>query len=631
MVVEGLIQAVTWFIVAYFVLINGSYLIIHAAALIAVRRHLREQRVDPAYDLQDSPFIPGIAVVVPAYNEAPVIASGVQSLLSVEYPDFEVVVVNDGSTDDTLARLRESFDLHRVEAEYPLDAPSEDIDDVYRADDVDLVVLDKENGGKADALNAGVFFTDQPLFCAVDADTVIERDALIKVVRPFLDDPDRTIATGGSVRVANGSDFRDSLVEKVGLSDSWLVNFQIMEYLRAFLAGRLGLNMLRSLLIVSGAFGLFRTNAVREIGGYSTDTVTEDMELVVRLHRQYIEHDRDYSVEFVPDAVVWTEVPETLGGFSSQRSRWYRGLLESLLGHRAMIGRRKYGVIGLVALPFFLIVEALGPIIEGVGYVIVPVAFVLGLLNVPFFALFLAVAVGLGTFMSWLGIFTEVYGFRRYDRPRDIAALLGYGFMENVLYRQWKAFIAWRGAVQFIRGDTSWGEMARVGIEDDETGSSATQLPSAAQKADITVTAVSFDESSIAAGETATVTATLENRGEVAGEHTLTVTSNEEVVSTEPITVAPGETVSTTVSFVPETAGTYALKLDDAMGDSLTVTASEDGTAGDGRWTVISDTVGRVSRLKGWRPVLAGLGGVLVALGVVWWYGRRVWRYWRRV
>lgn len=464
--IESVIEASAWFFLGYFGLVNGSYLLLHGAGLIGIRRNLREQSVDPAYDLHDSPFIPGIAVIVPAYNEAPVIASSVQSLLSIEYPDVEVVVVNDGSTDGTLARLQDAFDLRRVQAEYPIEMPCEEINSVHRATDVDLVVLDKANGGKADALNAGLFFTDQPLYCAVDADTIIERDALINIIRPFLRDPQRMLATGGTVRVANGCTFRDSLVQQIRLSGSWLVDLQAMEYLRAFLAGRIGLSMIRGLLIVSGAFGLFRTSAVREVGGYSPETITEDMELIVRLHRAYRERNREYRVEFIPDAVVWTEVPETIQSLGRQRSRWYRGLLESLTMHRAMIGRRKYGVIGLVALPFFLFVEALGPLIEGLGYVLVPAAFVLGLLNVPFFALFLAVAVGLGTLLSWLGIFTEVVGYRRYTRIRDIAALLGYGLLENVLYRQWKAFIAWKGLVQFVRGDTAWGEMVRVGIDE---------------------------------------------------------------------------------------------------------------------------------------------------------------------
>lgn len=465
MVVDVLFAVATWFFIGYFVLINGSYLLIHVAGLVGIRQNLRERRVDPAYDIHESPVIPGIAIVLPAYNEGPVIASSVRSLLSVEYPDFEVVAVNDGSTDDTLERLQAAFDLDRVEAEFPLDMPCERVRGIYRASDADLVVIDKENGGKADALNAGVFFTDQPLFCAIDADTVIERSGLIEIVRPFLRDPDRMIASGGTVRVANGCTIRDGVVERVRLSGSWLVDLQTMEYLRAFLAGRIGLSVMKSLLIVSGAFGLFRTSAVREVGGYSTDTITEDMELVVRLHRHFRDLGEPYRVKFVPDAVVWTEVPASRQVLGRQRSRWYRGLLESLLLHRTMIGRRRYGAIGLIALPFFVLVEALGPLIEGAGYVLVPVALLLGLLNMPFFVLFVAVAVGLGTLMSWLSAFSEVYGFRRYTRPRDIAGILVYGVVENVLYRQWKALVAWKALVQFLRGDTSWGEMTRVGLE----------------------------------------------------------------------------------------------------------------------------------------------------------------------
>lgn len=463
---EAVATAVTWFFFVYFILINGGYLAVHALALVELRDKMQYRRTDPPYDPQSSPFMPGIAVVVPAYNEAPVIVSSVQSLLNLAYPNYEVIVVNDGSSDDTLDRLLERFDLHQVDAEYPVDLNCEPVAGIYRATDVDLVVIDKANGGKSDALNAGVFLTDRPLFCAVDADSVIERGALLAAVKPFLRYPERMVATGGSVRAANGCTIRNGIVTEVRLAGNYLAGIQTMEYLRAFLAGRAGLGRVRSLLIISGAFGVFRTEPVREIGGYSTDTITEDMELVVRLHRHFADQDREYRVGFVPEAVVWTEVPESLDVLGRQRGRWYRGLLESLTLHRDMIGRRRFGAIGLVALPFYLFVEAIGPLIEGMGYALVPLFFIFGLLNVSFFFTFLAIAVALGILMSWVGVLSEVATYRRFDRPRDVATLLAYGVLENVVYRQWKAYIAWRGLIQFFRGDASWGEMTRVGLEE---------------------------------------------------------------------------------------------------------------------------------------------------------------------
>lgn len=382
--------AISWFFLLYFALVNGSYLFVHLASIVSLQRNFRDWLLEPTYNPYRSPFLPGIAVLVPAYNEEAVIVDSVRSLLNLEYGVFDVVVINDGSTDATLEQLLEEFDLEPVEEGVPFDLPCEPVDEVYQSTEVDLVVIDKANGGKADALNAGVFFTDQPLFCAIDADSIVERNALLEVVEPFLKDPERTIATGGAVRVANGCSVSRSTVTKVGLSSNRLASLQTVEYLRAFLSGRIGLSALGGLLIISGAFGVFRTSAVREVGGYSTETITEDMELIVRLHHHYA--DTDYSITFVPYPVVWTEVPASRKTLGRQRMRWYQGLLETLSMHRGMIGNPKYGSIGLFAMPFFLFVEAIGPLIEGLGYVIVPFAFILGALNVPFFLLFLGVA-----------------------------------------------------------------------------------------------------------------------------------------------------------------------------------------------------------------------------------------------
>ena len=459
------IEAFGWFIVFYFAVVNLGYLAIHLVSFKGLASELRRRRWSNVYTPVSSPFLPAVSVVVPAYNEEEVITNSVRSLLDVEYQSVRVVVVNDGSTDATLDRLVETFDLRRVDAEIPFSMPSEKVHGVYESPEIELTVIDKDNGGKSDALNAGVAYIDTPLFCAVDADSIIERGALLEVVKPFLRYPERTVVAGGAVRVANGCDIEGSLIRKVVLSPSRLVRVQTMEYIRAFLSGRVGLSSLNSLLIVSGAFGVFRTDVVREVGGYSTETVTEDMEIVVRIHRHLADQGTEYRMEFVPQPVVWTRVPESVGALGRQRRRWYRGLLQTLSMHRAAVGRPRYGTVGMFALPFFLVVEAIGPLVEGAGYLVVPAAFLLGVLEVDFFLLFLAVAVGFGALLSWLSVLEEVVGFRRYEKPSDIVVLLVYGILEHVVYRQWKTVVSWRGFFEFVRKEEKWGEMERKGFE----------------------------------------------------------------------------------------------------------------------------------------------------------------------
>lgn len=460
-------------VLGLYVVINGYYLLVHLLSLFQLRDEYRERQSNPAYDTFESPFLPGIAVIVPAYNEEATIVDSVRSLLDQSYPERRVIVVNDGSEDATFRRLEERYDLEKIHDRAPWDLPCEPVRGVYRSRSVDdLLVIDKENGGKSDALNAGIGLTEQPLFCSIDADSLIDRDGLWHVVRPFLAHPAETVASGGVVRVANDCEIEGGQVLEVNVSERSLVGLQEIEYLRAFYSGRLGLDRLQSLLVISGTFGLFETAAVREIGGYATDTVTEDLDLVVRLHRHMLEHDRSYRVDFVPEPVVWTQVPETLSDLSKQRRRWYRGLLEVFAKNRDMIGNPRYGTVGTVAMPLYLLAEGIGPLIETYGYVVVPIAFALGVLNLEFFAFFLLVIVGFGVFLSWFGIFSEVWSYRRYDDPREIAILLGNAVLENVGYRQWKAFVSARGLVEFLRNDASWGSIERRSFGPETTSES---------------------------------------------------------------------------------------------------------------------------------------------------------------
>lgn len=449
-------------VLACYVLINTFYLVVHAVSLLELRDGLRERRSNPVYERVDSPFLPGIAIIIPAFNEADTIRSNIRSALDQSYPNKTVIVVNDGSTDDTLATVQSAYDLELIDESPPWNLNCEPVRGVYRSNTAsNLLVVDKENGGKSDALNAGIWLTDQELFCTVDADSLIDEDGLWQTAQPFLTEPERTLASGGSVRVANACRFEGSQVTSVDVSNNPLVGMQEVEYLRAFYSGRLGLSRLDMLLVISGTFGLFRTETVREIGGYSRETVTEDLELVVRLHRFMREHDREYDVSFVPEPVVWTQVPNNLADLSRQRRRWYRGLLETASIHRDMFANPRYGAVGSVAFPLYLLTEGIGPLVETYGYVIVPLAFLAGVVNVGFFVTFLALIIGIGLLLSMFSLISEVWGYRRYSNPAHIARLTAYAVLENFGYRQWKAFVALRGLVEYVRDRSPWGRISR--------------------------------------------------------------------------------------------------------------------------------------------------------------------------
>jgi len=463
--VVQLFAATGIFVLAYYLIVNGYYLCLHILALFELRDNVREASWDQPFRRFSSPFYPGIALVVPAYNEAATIEESVQSMLSLNYPELEVVVVNDGSTDETLEKLIERFNLEALEAEVPFEVPSEEIQGTYRSTKYEeLLVVDKENGGKSDALNAGIWLTEMPLFCAVDSDTIIDRDALLQIVKPFLERPGTTVATGGVIRVANECTVEDGIVKEVNLPKTGLPGLQVMEYLRAFYSGRLGLNRINGLILISGAFGLFRTDVVREIGGYRHDTITEDFDIIVRLHRHLTDEEREYSVDFVPEPVAWTEVPASRRVLGRQRRRWYRGMVETVVTNRRMLFNPSYGRVGTIIFPFFVAAEMFGPLIEGLGYIILPLAWYFGVLNIEFFVVFFLLTTGFGIFLSWFGVFSEVWSFNRYEDPKQILRLLWYGILENFGYRQWKTLVAWQGLFEYFRGVDSWGVMERGGF-----------------------------------------------------------------------------------------------------------------------------------------------------------------------
>jgi cellulose synthase/poly-beta-1,6-N-acetylglucosamine synthase-like glycosyltransferase len=438
----------------YFAVLNAIYLAFTVVAWRAVRRYRRARSYAPVAETFASPLTPPISVLLPAYNEEAGIVESVRSLLSLRYPEFEVVVVNDGSTDGTLTRLAETFDLVpvrkalRTSRRHP-----------------ELLVLDKENGGgKADAVNAGINASRYPYFCVLDADGMLEEDALIRVAKPMLDDPDLIAATGGIVRILNGCRVQHGRVEEVRLPRSRLATLQVVEYLRAFLVGRIGWSRMRSLLIISGAFGLFRRSLVEAAGGFSRDTVGEDFELVVRLHRYLRDRGEEYRIAFVPDPVAWTEAPEDFASLARQRRRWQRGLVETLWRHRRLTFNPRYGMVGMVAFPYYIVFELLGPLIEVTGYAAVITAAGLGALSPLFLAAFFTVALLTGIFLSGSALALEELSFRRYEGETDGTRIVLAAFAENLGYRQ--LVMVWRALafVDLARRRRDWGAHRRRGL-----------------------------------------------------------------------------------------------------------------------------------------------------------------------
>jgi len=451
-------------IVVYFVTLNTLYLVFTAIAFVELRRHRRRWTARRLEAVMESPATPGISVIAPAYNEESTIRESLRSLLLLHYPAYEVIVVNDGSTDRTMAELIAGFELLAAPGGYDEPLATQSVRGVYRSlATPNLVVIDKSNGGKADAINAGTNAATHSLVCVIDADSLLEPDALTRAALPFIEDPN-TLAAGGIVRVANGCTVESGSVVRVGIPSSWLARFQVVEYLRAFLAGRVAQSAMNGLLIISGAFGVFRRDAVIAVGGFRHDTIGEDMEIVTRLHRHARETGRPYRIVFQPDPVCWTEVPEERRILRAQRNRWQRGTLQSLSFHRAMMGRPRYGVVGMLSLPYYLVFEAAGPLVELSGYVLTAAALALGLLDWRFAELLFVAAVLYGTSISLAAVILEEVSYRRYPRLRDLLLLICVAIIENFGYRQLTTWWRVRGTVDFLRNKQGWGTMTRKGF-----------------------------------------------------------------------------------------------------------------------------------------------------------------------
>jgi len=457
-------------IIVYAFASNFNYFVLMSIGFFVLRTQRTTEGSVERDPLFKSRLMPAISIIAPAHNEELSIAQSTRSMLQLEYPEHEVIVVNDGSDDRTLQILIEEFHLYRS-ARQPLhNFATAPVNGVYESQNLKLLVIDKENGGKSDSLNAALNYAGTPLIAAVDSDSLLESNSLLLVVRPFLED-ENTVAVGGIIRVVNGCTVENGAVTRVGAPPSLLTKFQVVEYLRAFLGGRVALSYMNSLLLISGAFGLFRRDSLIEAGGFEVGSLAEDLELVIRLHRINREKKRAYKIVFVPTPVCWTEVPDSWKNLGIQRKRWQRGGVESMWKHRSMLFNPRFGIVGCFGMPYLLLLELLGPTVEVTGYVITVVGLLVGFIPMTTALLFFIGSVLFGTMISISAVLLEEFTTRRYAHPLDLASLIGAAFVENFGYRQTNALWRLRGIFQALRTRKRkvWGKLTRRGFSTQVT------------------------------------------------------------------------------------------------------------------------------------------------------------------
>ncbi|MDH5372085.1 MAG: glycosyltransferase family 2 protein [Acidimicrobiia bacterium] len=475
--VDSLIRWINYLVLIYVILMELQILVVAVASFIALRRDQFSQRHGRIRDLATSDTTPPISIIIPAYNEEAGIVESVRSTAMLHYPRLEIIVVNDGSTDLTVQRLVEAFDMVPIDFPIRPAIDTREIRRIYKSRlPLPLVLVDKENGGKSDAINAGINVSQYPYFMATDADMIIETDALIHAARHFIEDRARTVAVGGNVRPLNGSKVRSGSVSEVDLPRRPIEMVQIVEYVRSFLAARPGWSAMRSLLIVSGAFGIFQKRAVTEVGGFRNDHLGEDMEMTMRLHRHFLKLKQPYRIVYAPDAVAWTEVPTEWRILKKQRIRWHRGLIQVIWQYKGMILNPRYRQVGLVAWPAFVAFEFVAPMVEFLGWLIVPVSVALGYVSLSIAVPLALIALLLGSINSVTSLFLDDR-FGYFNKAGQTLKLLFYSVVENLGPRQRSVW--WRVRAMFWNSSKKvWGDMQRAGVGNLSVATGTSQIES---------------------------------------------------------------------------------------------------------------------------------------------------------
>lgn len=466
------------FMLFFALLIMSSYVVLGSISISSLRGYLKKNSFVNYQVILNSEMAPRLSLLAPAFNEALSIEENVQSLLSLNYNNFEVIVINDGSSDNTLHLLKDAYDLFPVDSDTTEQINTQKVIKVYKSKKTafnKLTVIDKVNGGKADALNVGLNYSKNPYVVCIDVDCVLEKDALLKLAKPYLEHSDsRVIATGGVVRIANSCISESGRLVQINAPSKYLPRIQVLEYLRAFLLGRMAWSKLDGLLLISGAFGMFDKEIAIRAGGYDPTTVGEDMELVVRMRRFMIENDLKYSVSYIPDPICWTEAPETFSVFKKQRSRWTRGTMETLWEHKKMFMNPRYKVLGLLSIPYWTFFEYFAPILELLGIFVTFYMIAKGLISWPLFLLIIAMVYIFAVMISCLALLTEEYTYSQYSKVKDLKRLFIAALIEPFCFHPLTLYAALLGNWEKLRGKNSWGEMKRTGFRKNPSHATST-------------------------------------------------------------------------------------------------------------------------------------------------------------
>jgi cellulose synthase/poly-beta-1,6-N-acetylglucosamine synthase-like glycosyltransferase len=471
---ELFIDFLRWFnllVISYYGIANGVYGLLLVISVFVVLRQQKRIKYGSYQETIHLSTAPPVSILISAYNEENTVANTLKALLHIKYPLYELIAINDGSSDATLEKLIEAFSLKRIDLIYRDTLKTAAVRGFYANPEYpNLTVIDKAHSGKGDSLNAGINVSRSPYFCTIDADSILDEEAIMRLMRPIVENPDLVKAAGGIVRLANGSTVTDGRVVKLKLPKDTLSRMQIVEYIRSFLFCCTAWGAMNCLSIISGTFAMFHKKTTIDIGGFSLDTVTEDLDLVMRFHRHFLEKKERYRLMFIPDPICWTEGPLTLKMLARQRRRWHLGLAQSMAKHIKMLFNPFYGRYGLFGYPFQFFIEMLGPLVEIAGYVVVTACFIYGIVGLEFYILFLTMSVFLSVILSVGAILLEEFTFRRYKKISELLTLMLFGVLENFGYRQINAFWRLQALFKFVFRSKNWELVEKSGFESMERG-----------------------------------------------------------------------------------------------------------------------------------------------------------------